>query len=59
MEKPFWKSWTVWFNVALLAIDFINQLAKIIPIPLSTLALVGILGNILLRFKTDSGITLN
>lgn len=54
--KQWYKSWTVWFNIALLAIDVINQLAKIVPLPPGFLVLVGGFGNVLLRLKTTTGI---
>lgn len=52
-SKKWYKSWTIWFNVALVVIDFINALAQVIPIPPGILSAVGSVGNILLRFKTS------
>lgn len=54
--KKWYQSWTVWFNIALLAVDVINQLAQIVPIAPGFLSLVGVFGNLLLRFKTTSAI---
>lgn len=54
--KKWYQSWTVWFNLALVAVDVINQLAQIVPIPPGFIALVGGFGNLLLRFKTTTAI---
>ena len=56
MQKKWYQSWTIWFNIAMLVIATINELAKIIPISPAVLANVTIFGNILLRFKTTMGI---
>lgn len=58
MEKKWYQSYTIWFNLVLLALDVINQLSQIIPLPVGFLTTVGILGNLLLRIKTSSGIAL-
>ena len=56
-NTKFWyQSWTVWFNVLLAAIAFIQTLGGIVPIPTTILADIAILGNFLLRFKTNTGI---
>ena len=54
--KPWYNSWTVWFNVVLATIAFIQSLSGIVPIPANIVASVAIIGNLLLRFKTSSGL---
>lgn len=59
MDKKVWyKSYTVWFNVALIVIGAITQLAEFIPIPPQVLVYVGMFGNLLLRLKTNTGLGL-
>jgi len=58
MNKPWYQSWTIWFNLLVFAIAVIHQLAGIIPISPVVLGYADVIGNILLRFKTDSGINL-
>jgi Mg2+/citrate symporter len=55
-KKPFYKSWTVWFNVILILVDAINQISQFVPMPAGFLTMVGALGNLVLRFKTFQGI---
>ena len=55
-SKKWYQSWTVWFNVALLVVDFVNSLAQIIPIPAGVLSYVVLVGNLLLRFKTTTAL---
>ena len=50
--KPWYASWTIWFNVAIFLVGVVNQLGQIIPLPTQVLVYVGIVGNVLLRFKT-------
>ncbi|HBI17138.1 MAG TPA: hypothetical protein DDY52_03245 [Candidatus Moranbacteria bacterium] len=59
MQKKWYQSWTIWFNVGLFAIATINELSTIIPISTTILANVAITGNILLRFKTTVEIVLS
>ena len=54
--KKWYQSWTVWFNIILLGVDFMNSLAQFVPIPPGVLASVAMVGNILLRFKTTKAI---
>lgn len=56
--KKWYQSLTIWFNLALLLVDFINQLAQIIPIPPGIISFVALVGNFLLRLKTTTGIRL-
>lgn len=55
--KKWYTSWTLWFNVAILLIGFIQQLAAYVPIPAEILAYVATIGNFLLRFKTNKPLT--
>jgi hypothetical protein len=56
-QKQWYKSWTVWFNIGLLLITMINELSKIVPLSPEFMGYVGVLGNLLLRYKTTVGIT--
>lgn len=56
MEKKWYQSWTVWFNVALLLVGFVSEVGKVVPIPADVLAGVASIGNILLRFKTATAL---
>jgi hypothetical protein len=57
MENKVWyKSTTVWFNLALALIAFIQSLSGIVPIPSSVIETAALVGNLLLRFKTNSGL---
>lgn len=58
-NKNWYESWTVWFNLALLAVSVIQQLSQIIPLPPQVLLDVAFVGNLLLRFKTTTGISLS
>ena len=56
--KPFWKSKTLWVNVIGLLIAVLQQLGTINWIPQETLVIVlGIL-NVILRFISNSSLTL-
>lgn len=55
-SKKWYLSWTVWFNIALLAVATINQFNEIVPLSPVFLGYVGVIGNFLLRFKTTVGI---
>ncbi|MDY0302931.1 MAG: hypothetical protein RBR98_04005 [Candidatus Moranbacteria bacterium] len=54
--KKWYRSWTVWFNLGLLAVAIINEVAKIIPMSAEFLSVVAVIGNLLLRIKTTSEI---
>lgn len=55
--KKWYKSWTVWFNLLVLALGSANDIAKIVPIPTDYAIKAVVLGNLLLRvFKTGSTI---
>ena len=52
-NKKWYNSWTIWFNLILLAVDVVNQLANIVPIPAGFITFVGTIGNLALRYKTS------
>lgn len=54
--KKWYQSWTVWFNIGLLAVATINEVAQIIPMSAEFLSVVAVIGNLLLRIKTTSEI---
>jgi hypothetical protein len=56
--KKWYQSWTVWFNIALLAVATIGELSQIIPISPQVIAYVAFVGNLLLRIKTMQPISL-
>lgn len=58
MQKQWYKSWTIWFNIGMLAVGAINELATIIPISKDIMIYAAVFGNILLRFKTTMEIIL-
>ena len=53
VEKKWYKSLTVWFNVAILILTSVNEFAKILPIPPEYVTLALTVGNLLLRIKTS------
>lgn len=55
--KPWYTSWTIWFNVIFALVTFISSLSAFIPFPPEVIVIIGTVANILLRFKTDSSIT--
>ena len=57
--KPWFKSWTIWFNIVLLLVSLITGLADIIPLPAQFVAIIVLVGNLALRFKTTTGIYLD
>ena len=50
--KKWYQSYTIWFNVALLLVAFATEVVKLFPVNPEYVALIGIIGNTLLRFKT-------
>ena len=54
--KKWYYSWTVWFNIVVLVVAFLSQLAEIIPLSPAFLSGLGVVGNLILRLKTDTGI---
>lgn len=54
--KKWYQSWTVWFNLGLLTVATINEVAQIIPMSAEFLSVVAVIGNLLLRVKTTSEI---
>jgi len=58
-SKVWYKSLTVWFNILLAVVSFVQTLSGIVPIPAKFIADIALLGNFLLRFKTDTSLTLS
>lgn len=54
--KKWYLSWTVWFNIALLAVEVAGQLNAIVPLPSEFMVAIAGIGNFLLRFKTSKQI---
>lgn len=54
--KKWYQSWTVWFNIAMLVITAVNEFNQIVPLPLEVMTFFTVCGNLLLRFKTVTGI---
>lgn len=54
--KKWYKSWTIWFNLALLAVEVIGQINLIVPLPPELIVWAGLAGNFLLRFKTSKAV---
>jgi hypothetical protein len=55
-SKPWYQSLTIWFNFALLLIAFLTQVFTLFPVDPKYIALVTLIGNTLLRFKTTIAI---
>ena len=55
-SKKWYKSWTVWFNLALALIAFVQQVAVDVPLPPEFLVYLAVAGNFLLRFKTSQSL---
>ena len=55
-KKKWWKSITLWVNVAVIILEALNQILQLVPVPagVTTYVVTGL--NILLRFKTKMGI---
>ena len=56
--KKWYQSLTIWFNIILIVLEAINQMAQFIPIPPGIISIVGNLLNIGLRFKTTNSISI-
>ena len=54
--KPWYFSWTIWFNVLILLLVFLNSVSAFIPFPTSFVMEMTALLNLLLRLKTTTGI---
>ena len=58
--KPFWKSMTFWVNLGAGAVTFAMPAAQGFIANHPVVATVaGVLANIMLRFKTNSGVTVS
>jgi len=56
--KPIWKSKTVWFNLITLALGVLEILNGVYMVDAQQLLLVNGVGNLLLRYVTDTAVTL-
>lgn len=59
MIKPIWKSWTFWFNAITLVLGIFQIITDTYTIDPQVIALVNGIGNVLLRFKTHTAVSLN
>lgn len=57
-SKPMWQSKTMWFNVITLALGVLEVLSGVYLLDSQQLLLVNGVGNLLLRYITDTAITL-
>ena len=60
IEKPFWQSWTIWANIVatvVFVLDRVLQLGLVTDPEVAALLLAVL--NLLLRFKTKTGVTLS
>lgn len=55
-SKPWYTSWTIWFNVIFALGTFIDTIAPIVPFPSWFLVGAAAVSNILLRFKTNTSL---
>ena len=51
-SKPFYQSWTLWFNFAIALVAFLTTVFQLFPVDPRYLVAVASFGNMLLRFKT-------
>lgn len=56
--KPWYKSWTIWLNIAIVIVSAIAEVMQLIPTAAAYVVGVTNLLNILLRFKTISAVSL-
>jgi len=56
--KPIWKSKTIWFNLITLALGVLEILNGVYMVDAQQLLLVNGVGNLLLRYVTDTAVTL-
>jgi hypothetical protein len=56
LTKPFYKSWTLWFNILMAVAMAIQAVSPYLPVPAWLLADATIFANFLLRLKTNSAI---
>jgi hypothetical protein len=58
-KKPWYKSKTIWFNIITICLGFFQVVNQNIPIPAQYLAYINAVGNLILRFITDTKLTSN
>lgn len=56
--KPIYQSWTLWFNVLAAVYAVLEQAGIFTALPAPWQAVILIVGNLLLRFKTTTGVSL-
>jgi len=56
--KPIWKSKTMWFNVITLTLGILEVLNGVYIVDAQQLLLINGVGNLLLRYVTDTAVTL-
>lgn len=56
-KKPWWRSKTIWFNVVTVLLGFIQIVNQHFVIPPEWLAYIMGLGNVILRFITETKLT--
>lgn len=57
-SKPIWQSWTIWFNALAAFYAVLDQAGVIASLPMKWQAIIVIIGNVLLRIKTDKAVSL-
>jgi hypothetical protein len=58
MEKQWFQSKALWFNIITIAIGFVEVISKTYPISPEMLAIIMGVGNIILRFLTGEPIAI-
>ena len=56
MDKPFWKSKTLYFNLVTILLGVVQVVSNVYYIPTDILALINGVGNVFLRFLTSEKI---
>jgi len=56
--KPIWKSKTMWFNVITLTLGILEVFNGVYLVGAQQLLLINGVGNLLLRYVTDTAVTL-
>lgn len=57
-SKPFYQSWTLWFNVGMAVYEVFKDFGVFEGLPPEVSAVVLLIGNILLRLKTTQAVHL-
>jgi len=56
--KPIWKSKTIWFNVITLTLGILEVINGVYLVDTQQLLLINGVGNLLLRYVTNTAVTL-